>query len=350
MNIAKDLFKRYKEIKPNRDWLVSNRAQLQSYLSIHPIEKHWSFSLFIYLKPVGIAISTLLLFVVAGGALAANNSLPTDLLYPVKIASEQLALTFTPTASGKAKLRLNIAQTRLQEAEVLLGQKSDNKVVATINSYEEQVKKLHESIPGLEDTGSENGQMVKNIYKQIGDNQAHITEILKKKYDKAIHDGESVTPEVRNSVLSALDSTAEIGFQVIRPKENILDLEIPAIAEQIKSKQLITEQRISEIERQIIADGWSDEAEQAASKYLNQAKENIFAVEEKFANLTDDEARNYGSYRSNYNRLLQAYQLTLRAEDALLKERPSGNEKRNNNSEDRSQENRDVKDGNSQDD
>lgn len=52
----------------------------------------------------------------SGAAVAASgDALPGDALYPVKRVSEQAALLLTPSAQGRAELRIRFAQTRLNE-------------------------------------------------------------------------------------------------------------------------------------------------------------------------------------------------------------------------------------------
>lgn len=60
-------------------------------------------------------IVTILLGSGVGVAYASQGSLPGDLLYPVKIATEQGRLLLTFSSAGKAEYHLELAQTRLKE-------------------------------------------------------------------------------------------------------------------------------------------------------------------------------------------------------------------------------------------
>lgn len=63
-----------------------------------------------------VATALLLVFALGGGTIFASaNSMPNDPLYSVKLASEQLQLTFTLSAIDKAKLHAKFADKRVQE-------------------------------------------------------------------------------------------------------------------------------------------------------------------------------------------------------------------------------------------
>ncbi|MEE9398792.1 MAG: DUF4382 domain-containing protein, partial [Dehalococcoidales bacterium] len=68
------------------------------------------------LRWVGVVAAILVLFTLSSGMVAASsNSLPGELLYPVKIATEQTRLVLTPSAEGKAKLHIALAERRMEE-------------------------------------------------------------------------------------------------------------------------------------------------------------------------------------------------------------------------------------------
>lgn len=64
-----------------------------------------------------VAVAVLL---VAGGVAASASSLPDSPLYPMKTALEQLRGTFAFTASDRLAYHLDLAQTRLTEAEAMM--------------------------------------------------------------------------------------------------------------------------------------------------------------------------------------------------------------------------------------
>ncbi len=66
------------------------------------------------------AVTLLLLFLVAGGAIGVSaSSLPDSPLYPLKRATENAHLALTPDLAQRFWLRLNFAERRLMEAHAL---------------------------------------------------------------------------------------------------------------------------------------------------------------------------------------------------------------------------------------
>ncbi|MFQ5996768.1 MAG: DUF4382 domain-containing protein, partial [Dehalococcoidales bacterium] len=68
------------------------------------------------LRWAGVVAAILVLFMLSGGVVAAsNNSMPGEVLYPVKMATEQARLVLTPSEEGKAKLHIAFAERRMEE-------------------------------------------------------------------------------------------------------------------------------------------------------------------------------------------------------------------------------------------
>jgi hypothetical protein len=68
-----------------------------------------------------IALASVLLTLGMGAVVASADTLPDDLLYPVKIASEQVRLALADAPGDRAGVELSIAEHRLSEAEKLAG-------------------------------------------------------------------------------------------------------------------------------------------------------------------------------------------------------------------------------------
>ena len=74
------------------------------------------------LKPVYISISSLALILFIGGTVSvqAESALPGDTLYPVKVGfNEKVLQVLAFSDDAKTKLNIQLAETRLQEAEKL---------------------------------------------------------------------------------------------------------------------------------------------------------------------------------------------------------------------------------------
>jgi len=83
-----------------------------------------------------ISIAALLVAVGMGATVASADTLPDDLLYPVKIASEGVRLALAGAPEDRAEVELSIAEHRLGEAEKLAasGRTSDALVAAAVYS------------------------------------------------------------------------------------------------------------------------------------------------------------------------------------------------------------------------
>ncbi len=84
----------------------------------------------------GVALTALLVTLGLGATVASADTLPDDLLYPVKVASESVRLALAAAPEDRAEVELSIAEHRLGEAERLAtsGRTSDALVAAAVYS------------------------------------------------------------------------------------------------------------------------------------------------------------------------------------------------------------------------
>jgi uncharacterized protein DUF5667 len=84
----------------------------------------------------GVALAALLVVAGLGASVAAADTLPDDLLYPVKVASEAVRLALAAVPDDRASVELSIAEHRLSEAEKLAasGRTSDALVASAMYS------------------------------------------------------------------------------------------------------------------------------------------------------------------------------------------------------------------------
>ncbi len=64
----------------------------------------------------------------SGTVYAASNSLPGDLLYPVKEATENVELIFTPSGQARAEAQVRLARIRLAEIKALMRRKDKRRI------------------------------------------------------------------------------------------------------------------------------------------------------------------------------------------------------------------------------
>jgi len=111
------LTKRASAIKPRPEFRERARYQLRSALQ-EMEEKRERRSFFFGWQPrwATAVIAALVFLLASGGTVAAaNNSMPDETLYPVKLATETVRLTLTPSALGKAELYVKLVDKRVDE-------------------------------------------------------------------------------------------------------------------------------------------------------------------------------------------------------------------------------------------
>ena len=102
-------------IQPRPEFRAKARYQFRS--ALQEIGQKRRFSLFGWQSQWAtvVAVALVLMLVGGGTSVAASNSMPDGLLYPVKLATEEVRLTLTPSALGKAELYARLADKRVTE-------------------------------------------------------------------------------------------------------------------------------------------------------------------------------------------------------------------------------------------
>jgi len=117
-------------IQPRAEFKARARYQFRSALQEVPSQKRLSFSwLPRWATVVAIVLGVLMM---GGGTIAAASySMPDSLLYPVKLATEQVQLALTPSDIGKAELCAKLADRRVAEI-IHMADKGDAQQVEAI--------------------------------------------------------------------------------------------------------------------------------------------------------------------------------------------------------------------------
>jgi len=146
-----------KEIKPNPDWLESQRRNLLLHIkSDNEAQRAWSLSEFFVSRLAGavsklalrpVMVSLIIFSLIFGGSFltvkAAKNSLPGDLLYPIKIAMENVRVKIS-SQETRTKLQAEFVEHRAEELTQII-EEVDNpiekkeKVIKTVNKLQAQV-------------------------------------------------------------------------------------------------------------------------------------------------------------------------------------------------------------------
>ena len=97
------------------------------------------------------AVCALCVATVAGATVAGADALPDDPLYSLKLASEDLRLTFALSAEDRAGVQLSIAEHRLAEAEALATTGRDVETLVASSTYSQQIAQAAAELAELEE-------------------------------------------------------------------------------------------------------------------------------------------------------------------------------------------------------
>jgi len=205
--MEQDLIKKIKQLKkiqPSQEWLDSTRLELASMAA--PSQEIGIFDWFrgFQLQPVALVICLLLIFT-AGPWLtlkASQASLPGDVLYSVKRASEGIQTTVASDDS-KAQLQVEFASRRLEELAKITGDSLTS---------EEKSEKVKEVVDNLRDNLAEASVYAAQASKEKAMVMAKKTIKIKEELDKS---REEVSLEVQNELAEAEKVIEEINHQVL---------------------------------------------------------------------------------------------------------------------------------------
>ena len=192
------------EVTPSPEFKQRARKRLLEAMqpSVAPTEPR-RLDIFGWLKPlarrtaVAIVVAALL---VGGGATAyaAQGSMPDEVLYPMKIATEKVRLAVTPSEAGKAGLHIAFAERRVQEMAEMgrRGRVEEVTMLATALDYHlEQVK-------GLIEVVSAQGVDIYELGVRLEQSATQQLGVLEATLDE-------VPEEVKPSMVQALETSGE---------------------------------------------------------------------------------------------------------------------------------------------
>lgn len=166
-NIIREMINKFNSITVNSDWLKNGQEDLRNFMRQNPVRnydpvRHSRQSGFfnqLILKPMPIAIIALISSLLAGGGAvtASQNSLPTDLLYPVKRIVENVQVAVTSDNAQKIVLQTDLATKRLSEIKELQkrGRATKEVVNENLKSYEKNLNQAQTYLIALNSTESE---------------------------------------------------------------------------------------------------------------------------------------------------------------------------------------------------
>src|SRR4030042_7049063 len=99
-----------------------------------------------------VAVAAVLVLLLAGGSTAAasSNALPDEPLYPVKLATEQVRLTFAISDAQKAQVQTQLAETRAVEVETMANEGKTEHAAITAARLAKQLELANAAIDKVE--------------------------------------------------------------------------------------------------------------------------------------------------------------------------------------------------------
>ncbi len=206
--------------------LKSPKSNLQSLIS----NLQFPFSR----RLVAIPLSVLLVVVVGIGVSAnvALSSLPGDMLYPIKLVTENVRISLTWQGKEKAKLKTEFANRRLDEVKTLAKQPNVSKehIKVAMNDFKDKVESAKQDLAVVKEQGSahEVVEAAKALDVQTQEYDKKLTEV-KQEFSKEIK------AELKDTVSAAQKSVDEAGEQSLQTlveqadKDGVTTEEVKAI-------------------------------------------------------------------------------------------------------------------------
>lgn len=285
--------------------------------------------------------SLIIVFLGSGVAMASQESLPGDALYPVKLLTEDVRFTFAGSNESKAKLHISFAAERISEIKTILQKKGANaegldvararlqhnasiakeildreekegrnvsELAKEINhEFSDQKRDLQESYQSKEDSlKSEERDIKEKIRSARKEEDGAKLEALNNDLD-AIKDEKSDLVSRRNEMIRAIQESKKEVKQKMQESERIEE-DKKDLAEEInkvlQEKKMLLEkmvqekvdlnneeafdkfdQLVLEAQKTLQGDGY-DQAQQ----FIKQAREELSVVENKIDNISPEDA------------------------------------------------------------
>ncbi len=153
------------DVKPSASFKSRARVQLMEQIHARQAVTRWPWLRYIKevkqiqykrrFSMVSIIVALVLAVSALGGgtAYASQSSLPGDVLYPVKLGTENIRLAFAGADADKAELCLEFASSRVEEMTALVGKRRPDKVDIAVNGYDDAMAMAMEKMEDAQGKG-----------------------------------------------------------------------------------------------------------------------------------------------------------------------------------------------------
>ena len=243
------------------------RESLLSYIEKHPVRKEMDLRLntqtqrsmteslsilnIFKLKPMTILVSLILMATLGLGGVsaAAENSLPGDALYPVKVGvNENIKSAVAFSQEGKADAEINKAERRLKEAEKLAvrGHFNEELKSRVDARFQNHIEKMTNIAAELEAQG--NIEAASELRAKLDALlEVHEEILVKLEEQRALKaEAKALVKEVRSDLKQRIDDNHEIKIRVeTKIKENVA----PRVKSAAEGKLGAAENKLAEVEK-----------------------------------------------------------------------------------------------------
>lgn len=234
MDVIVRKIKALQRIQPNTSWLQSQRSFLLSEISRSqkPVKERKNFLVFpifnfsrIFRPAFAFAFSIIVLIsslATVGVISAAQNSLPGDMLYPIKTAIEKTQFTFTADPANRTRLSIKFATQRLDEFTQLLNtSKSKADIQKTVKKFTQEIVAVREEINTLKE---KNVEKATEVAKLVNAQTPIYEDSLNKSTEKLGYilpgEKESLTQDI-NQALEEVNKTNEAAKDLVKGEPTI---------------------------------------------------------------------------------------------------------------------------------
>ena len=153
LRTALDIGRRASYIQPRpefKHWSLVRLEGEQHYISqqrqpakpgLSSLRRSWA---------VAVAAVLILLLAGSGTVIASSNAMPDDPLYTVKLATEEVKLTFAVTDAQKAQVHIQLAETRAAEVETMANEGKTDQAAITAERFAEELEQASLAMAKME--------------------------------------------------------------------------------------------------------------------------------------------------------------------------------------------------------
>jgi len=270
------------------------------------------------IMPQKLASAILIIFILGIGtiAVASQNSLPGETLYPVKILSEEMRSSLALTPESKARVQSDFVTRRVAEVKAIMDQNDVNPEI--LNTALANLQKNTDDATAIIDKESQKGVNVAKLAKDINDTLDKNTEDLKQIFDDKKNNLKKEETALKDKIVEAKKTNDQGSIAALNTKLNetkdarkSFESSLNQSEEVIQKNNLAIENQMAENEKQLAkksnAEKTIAEAKKGKQTLLSEARDkgitpapDIFAefdaalskAEETYAQEKYDDAEN----------------------------------------------------------